>query len=569
MSETKTFRLGDALIDQGLITQEQLKDALAEQKRTGRLLGKVLVENNYVSEEQIARVIASQQGIPFVDLRKFPLEPETVTLLPELQARRYRALVLEDRGGTYLVGLTDPSDLRSQDSLALQLKRPIDVAVITIAQFNDVLDRVYRKSDQIGEYVREVEREIDPAGEAVQLSQLNVTTADVDAPVIKLLQTIFEQAERLRASDIHIEPQENKLVVRFRIDGVLHPQIETDPRVHSALLVRLKLLAGLDIAERRLPQDGRLAVRTATNRLDIRLATMPTQFGESAVMRLLLASHGLQDLERLGMTPETLKKFSQAISAPHGMVLVTGPTGSGKSTTLYAALQRLNRPSVKILTCEDPVEYRIAGLNQVQVNEKIDLSFARILRTFLRLDPDILFVGEIRDQDTAEMAARAAATGHLLLSTLHTNDAVAAPARLLDLGLPGYMVATTLSCVVSQRLLRLVCPYCSQKTEPSFQEMEWFRQFYPGDMSQAHFCRGAGCDQCNRLGYMGRIAVHELLEMTPALASVLHAGQIDEFERMARIQIGRETMRDRALELAYSGRTTIEEVRRVISSSVN
>ena len=562
----KVAQLGDSLVEQGVITPEQLKEALAEQRRTGRLLGRVLVDNNYVTEEQISRTLAAQHGFPFVDLRRFDVNFDTVRVLTELQARRFHAVVLEDRGETYFVGFADPTDLRAQDSLAALLKRPIDIAAITSEQFNYTIDRVYSRIGQIGEFAKEVERDLERDSGVIELSQLNVSIDDIDAPVIKLIQTIFEEADKMRASDIHIEPQEKKLLIRFRIDGVLHPQLEAEPRIHSALLVRLKLLAGLDIAERRLPQDGRITVRTSSNRIDIRLSTMPTQFGESVVMRLLIQSQSVRDLDKSGMLPELLEKFKTVITAPHGIILVTGPTGSGKTTTLYGALQRLNQPNVKILTCEDPVEYRLAGVNQVQVNEKIDLTFARVLRSFLRQDPDILFVGEIRDQETAEIAARAAMTGHLVLSTLHTNDAVSAPARLLDMGVPGFMIASTLLAVVSQRLLRVICSYCSEPHQPTSKELAWIKHFHGDDISGANFRHGRGCTRCNGVGYMGRIGVFEMLEMTPPLAVALHNGDPVLFERMAREQLGTHTVEQCALELVLSGQTTPSEAMTVVTS---
>ncbi len=562
----KVAQLGTALLEQGHLTAKQLTEALAEQKRTGRLLGRVLLDNNYVTEEQIARTIAAQHSVPFVDLRRYDVNPDTVRILTELQARRFHAVVLEDRGDTYFVGLVDPTDLRAQDSLSGQLKRPIEIAAITSDQFNQTVDRIYRKIDQISEFAREVERDLDRDSGVVELSQLNISIDDVDAPVIKLIQTVFEEADKVRASDIHIEPQEKKLLIRFRIDGVLHPQLETDPRIHAALLVRLKLLAGLDIAERRMPQDGRITVRTSSNRIDIRLSTMPTQFGESVVMRLLVQTQGLRDLEKSGMPADVLKKFNSAISAPHGVVLVTGPTGSGKTTTLYGALQKLNQPGVKILTCEDPVEYRLPGVNQVQVNDKIELTFARILRSFLRQDPDILLVGEIRDHETAEIAARAAMTGHLVLSTLHTNDAVSAPARLVDMGVPAFMVATTLLSVVAQRLLRVICSYCAQPYQPTEKDLAWVKHFHGNDLAGANFRHGKGCTRCNGVGFTGRIGVFEILEMTPPLAVALHNGDPGHFERLAREQLGRNTLEQRAVELALSGQTTIGEAMTVVTS---
>ena len=566
MAVTKTEQIGFSLIKQGYLTQERLNEALAEQKRTGRMLGRVLVENNYVTEEQMAKAIAAQQGIPFIDLRRYDVAPEMVRILTEVQARRFRAIILEDRGDSYLVGLADPSNLRAQDELSSLVGRPIYISVITNDQFNKTVDKIYRKTDQLGEYANEVKRELERERGVVDFSQMNLSIDDIDAPVIKLLQTIFEEAVQMRASDIHIEPEEKKLVVRFRIDGVLHPQVETDPKISPALTVRLKLLAGLDIAEKRLPMDGRISVRTGTQRIDIRMSTVPTQFGESIVMRLLSQGKGLLDLESSGMPTDLLRKFNSTIKSPHGIVLVTGPTGCGKTTTLYGALEILNQRNVKILTCEDPVEYRIAGICQVQVNEKIDLTFARMLRAFLRQDPDILLVGEIRDQETAHIAARAAMTGHLVLSTLHTNDAVSAPSRLLDMGVPGYMIASTLLGVVSQRLLRVICTYCSESYHPSHEELEWVKHFLGDDLSQVDFRHGKGCSRCNGIGFSGRTGVFEMLEMTTQLSATIHRGDPIQFEQEAREHLGNNSIERRALNLVATGQTTIAEAMTIASS---
>jgi len=564
---TQFVPLGNALIEQGLITSEKLSEALAEQKRTGRVLGRVLVENGFVTEEQLAKALAHQFKVPYIDLKRYEANAATVRALSEMQARRFRALVLEDREDSYLVGLVDPSDLRSQDEIAGILKRPIDIALITNEQLVATIDRIYRKTELIGEMAKEVKREIEGDARVIDLGALVDTMVDEDAPVVKLLQTVFDDAVQVRASDIHFEPQEKNLVVRFRIDGMLHPQIEADPKIASAVVVRLKLMAGLDIAEKRLPQDGRIAVKSGTHRLDVRMSTMPSQYGESVVLRVLMAGQELIDLEKTGMPAPLFAKFMRAIQAPHGIVLVTGPTGSGKTTTLYGALQRLNDPSVKILTCEDPVEYRIPGLVQVQVNEKIDLGFARVLRSFLRQDPDILLVGEIRDQETAQIAARAAMTGHMVLSTLHTNDAVSTPGRLLDMGVPGYMIASTVLAVVSQRLMRLGCRYCSEPHAPRPEVLDWIRRYLGDEIGQANYQRGKGCTRCNGSGYSGRTGVFEMIEMTPPLAAAIHANDPLRFERAAREQLGRDTLGRRAIGLVLSGESTIEEALQVVTST--
>jgi MSHA biogenesis protein MshE len=567
MAVLKTEQLGTALINRGYLTQTKLAEALAEQKRSGRILGRVLLENNYVTEEQMARVIADQQGLTFVDLRRFEVVPEVVHVLTEVQARRFKALVLEDRGDSYLVGLADPSNLRAQDELAALVGRPLYIAVIANDQFSKTVDRIYRKTDQLDEYANEAKRELERQSGVVDLSQLQFTIDDVDAPVVKFLQTVFEEAVQMRASDIHIEPEETKLKVRFRIDGQLHEQVQTDLRIASALMVRLKLMAGLDISEKRMPQDGGISIRIANNRIDVRLSTIATLFGESAVMRLLIQSQGLRQLEGSGMPEDILKRFKKVIHAPHGIVLVTGPTGSGKTTTLYGALGVLNQRNVKIVTIEDPVEYRIAGINQVQVNEKIDLTFARVLRSFLRQDPDILLVGEIRDQETAQIAARAAMTGHLVLSTLHTNDAASTPGRLLDLGIPGFLVASTLLGVVSQRLLRVICHDCSETYQPSTDELAWASHHFGANLQGVNFRKGGGCSRCNNTGFSGRIGVYEFLEMTTALATVIHQGDSAAVEVAARSLIGSNSLAHNALSLVAKGDTTIAEAMSVVASA--
>jgi MSHA biogenesis protein MshE len=566
---SKKIQLGAALVEQGFLKQERLEEALAQQQRTGRPLGRVLLDNRFVTEDQVAKTLAVQLDVPFVDLRRFDVVPDLVRKITEVQARRYRAVVLEEKPDSYVVGLVDPLDLRAQDDVSALLKRPVDVAIVTNEQLVLTIDRIYRKTELISEFAKEVERDIereDSDTEVIDLNAMGAAVAAEDAPVIKLLQTVLDDAAQIRASDIHIEPQESKLVVRFRIDGVLHVQAETDPSIHSAMIVRLKILAGLDIAEKRLPQDGRMTVKSGNSRIDVRMSTIPTQYGESVVLRLLRQDTGPIDLEATGMPRAVFGQFDKVIRSPHGIVLVTGPTGSGKSTTLYGALQALNEPSVKILTCEDPVEYRIAGINQVQVNEKIELTFARVLRSFLRQDPDIILVGEIRDQETAQIATRAAMTGHLVLSTLHTNDSASTPSRLLDMGVPGYMIGSTLLAVVSQRLVRVICRYCSKPYTPSTEELAWLRHFRGEDLNEANFRKGKGCTRCNAVGYSGRVGIFEMLTMDEELASAIHDGDPSKFEGTARRVLGRNTLENRAVDLALSGETTVSEAMTVVTA---
>ncbi|MCC6658433.1 MAG: Flp pilus assembly complex ATPase component TadA, partial [Rhodocyclaceae bacterium] len=473
MARPEKFRLGEILVQQNLLSQDQLQAALDEQKKTGRKLGRVFVDKGFVTEEQISEAIARQINAPYINLKYFNIKPAMVRLLPEAQARRFRALVLEQRDNAVRVGFADPTDLFAYDEVARILKRDIDIAVVTESQLLEAVDRVYQRTEEISGLAKELTAELGEG--AVDLGALALTPGLEEAPVVKLLQSVFEAATQVRASDIHIEPQERSLVIRFRIDGVMHVQTEADMKIATALVLRLKLMSGLDISEKRLPQDGRFNVKVKNIAIDVRISTMPTQHGESVVMRLLNQGAGMLRLEHLGMPPPILERLRQAVHRSSGMVLVTGPTGSGKTTTLYAALAEINTTEKKIITVEDPVEYRLPGINQVQVNDKIDLSFERVLRSALRQDPDVILVGEMRDQTTAEIGLRAAMTGHMVLSTLHTNDAASTPIRLLDMGVPRYMVAMSLHIVIAQRLLRTLCERCARPRRLTPQEHEWLR----------------------------------------------------------------------------------------------
>ncbi|MDZ4253738.1 MAG: GspE/PulE family protein [Sulfuritalea sp.] len=562
MARPEKIRLGDMLVQQNLITAEQLKLALEEQKRSGRKLGRILVENGYVTEEGISRGLARQLGGEFVDLKTFKLQPELIKLLPEAQARRHRALVLSERAGLLIVGMADPTDLTAFDELARILRRDIDFGVVTESQLLSAIDRVYSRAAEISGLAKELTADMGDA--SIQFGNiLGLTAGAEDAPVVKLLNTVFEEALKLRASDIHIEPQENSLVIRFRIDGVLHVQTEADSKISSALVLRLKLMSGLDISEKRLPQDGRFNIKLRDTSIDIRISSMPTQHGESVVMRLLAQNTGLLQLDRLYMPPRILERFRHAIDRPSGIVLVTGPTGSGKTTTLYAALNELNTPEKKIITVEDPVEYRLPGLNQVQVHEKIDLSFSRVLRTALRQDPDIILLGEMRDQETAEIGMRAAMTGHLVLSTLHTNDALSTPIRLLDMGVPRYMVALSIQMVLAQRLVRVICEYCSVPHQLAPHEHLWLKSELGDRVDGIEYRHGEGCSHCANTGYQGRQAVYELLEMTNVLVEAANRGDPNEFMQAGREQMAGNTLRRDAVRLVVSGRTTVNEAMRI------
>jgi len=564
MGRPEKIRLGEILVQQKLLTEEQLKAALDEQKKTGRRLGRVFIERGFISEEQISRALARQLGADYIDLKHYNIKREVVARLPETQARRFRAMVLEDRGEAYLVGMADPTDLAAYDDIARILKREIELAVVTESELLRTIDRSYRRTEEITGLAQELQAEIGDSG-TVDFGALAMTPGLEEAPVVKLLQTVFEDATQARASDIHIEPQERRLQIRFRIDGVLHLQTEADSKITSAVVLRLKLMSGLDIAEKRMPQDGRFNVKIRNAAVDVRISTMPTQYGESIVMRLLNQGSGILGLENIGLPQEMLDKVREVIHRPSGMVLVTGPTGSGKTTTLYAALNELNTMERKIITVEDPVEYRLPGINQVQVNEKIELTFDRVLRSALRQDPDVVLVGEMRDENTVETGLRASMTGHMVFSTLHTNDAVSTPVRLLDMGAPRYMVALSLQLVIAQRLLRVICESCSEDYQPLPSEHEWLRSELGDQVDKHLYKHGRGCSYCNGTGFVGRTGVYEMLEMTKPVVEAANQDDVRTFMKIAREQIGRNTLRHHAAELAASGRTSPNEAMRISS----
>lgn len=562
MARPEKVRLGEILVQQKLLSEEQLQFSLGEQKRTGRKLGRIFVENGFVSEEQISGALAKQLNIPYINLKFYNINPEVVRLLPETQARRFRAIALEDQGQSLLIGMADPTDLFAYDEISRSVKRNIELAVVNEGELLQTIDRIYRRTEEITDLARELEQELGDT--AVDFGALGgAATGAEEAPVVKLLQSVFDDATQVRASDIHIEPQAERLQIRFRIDGVLHLQTEADIKIAPALALRLKLMSELDISEKRLPQDGRFAVKVRQQQIDVRISTMPTQFGESIVMRLLNQGGGTLKLDSIGMPPTMLKKFRAILQRPNGLVLVTGPTGSGKTTTLYGALAELNSMERKLITVEDPVEYRLPGINQVQVNEKIELSFSRVLRSALRQDPDVILVGEMRDQETAQIGMRAALTGHLVLSTLHTNDAASTPIRLLDMGVPRYMVATSLQAVMAQRLVRVVCESCAEPYQLKPNEIEWLK-FELGDtVSTRKYVHGRGCAHCNGTGYRGRTGVYEMLEMTDAVAEAASHQDPAQFIKVANAEMAGQTLRRHAVALVVSGRTTVSEAMRV------
>ena len=555
-------RLGDLLLENKVISKEQLETALADQRKSGRRLGRVLIENGYLTEDALLDFLSRQLRIPYVDLRRYTFVPEVVRLIPEAYARRFRAVALREEDGAILVGLADPIDIFAHDEIARLVQKPLKLAVVKEGDLLKALDVVYRRTEEISGLAAELEQEL--AAYDIDLGMASgVADGANDAPVVKLLQTIFEDAIQVNASDIHIEPDESAVRVRFRIDGELRVQTTADRKIAQALVSRLKLMASLDISERRLPQDGRCQVRFRDTVIDVRMSTVPVQHGESVAMRLLNQSNGILDLDRLGMPADILGRLRALIHQPHGLVLVTGPTGSGKTTTLYGALKELNATSVKVLTVEDPVEYRLAGVNQVQVNPKIDLGFARVLRAFLRQDPDIILIGEMRDTETVEIGLRAAMTGHLVLSTLHTHDVVSSALRLMDMVAEPYLVAASLRGVMAQRLVRRVCDSCAEPVAPTVAEKALLTAEFGADAPMT-LKRGRGCAFCQHTGFRGRIGVYEILEIDEALMFALQKRDPEAFQRAALNAPHYRRLRTEALAQAARGITTVEEAVRAV-----
>ena len=562
MAQPKRIRLGDLLLEHKLISEAQLEDALAAQKKTGRKLGRVLIENGYVKEDELLGLLSRQLGVPYVDLSNYPYKPKVVKLIPETCARRYRALALEETPDGLLVGMADPTNIFAYDDLVRILKRPVKLAVVKESDLLNGIEQVYQHGAEIQHLASEIDEDL--AENVFDLNALNQSVSSSDAPVVRLIETVFEDAVRAKASDIHIEPDEKVLRIRRRIDGVLQEQVMNEKAIAPALVSRLKLMAGLDIAERRLPQDGRFNIKLKDKSVDVRFATMPTQYGEAVVMRLLDHSEGVKGLDEIGLSASIRAQLEKAIRRPHGLLLVTGPTGSGKTTTLYAALQALNEATRKIITVEDPVEYRLSRVSQVQVNPKIGLDFARVLRTTLRQDPDVILVGEIRDHETAEIALRAAITGHLVMSTLHTNDAISTVMRLVDMGVEDFLIASAVHAILAQRLVRRICDKCRTDDTPDAGQLAWLAGAVGEEAAAAmRFQRGAGCPACHRTGYRGRVPIHEMLELDEGLADALRQHDHVGFKRKALAQEGYRPLVQSGLALAAEGVTTLEEVIRV------
>ena len=559
--EPKVPALGALLVAGGMITREQLAAALREQERTGKKLGRILIDLGLMREADIVRMLARQVGLEFVDLSEYPVDPSAAALIPEQVARRYLAIGIGHEDGKLVLAMSDPSNVFALDDIrtitGIELK-----PVVAAASDVEAAIRRYSRMDQA---VEEFASEASEAAEEEDALTLGTSAAVEEGPIVKLVNLLITQAVNDRASDIHVEPTERDVRIRYRIDGVLHEVMRSPKNIQAGLSSRLKIMADINIAERRIPQDGRMSLTVAGKSIDLRVATLPTVYGEKVVLRILDKSQALLRLEDLGFLPEAYDKFEESFRKPYGAILVTGPTGSGKSTTLYATLNIINSIERNIITVEDPVEYRIPGINQVQIHPKAGLTFASALRSILRSDPDTILIGEIRDRETALIAVESALTGHLVLSSLHTNDASSALTRLVEMGVEPYLVSSALDCVVAQRLARQLCEKCKEAYEPEEVELEaaGFPQSEWDSIGELH--RAVGCGVCGKTGFRGRLGLYEVMPATEEIEKLTVAqASSEEMKKMA-VEQGMVTLREDGLEKVRLGLTTIEEVFRVVA----
>ncbi len=547
-------RLGDLLLEAGLITAEQLSKALAVQQKTKERLGKVLINIGYITEEGIIEVLEFQLGVPHMDLSAVDVPREVASLIPLALAERYQVVPIKQEGRKITLAMVDPTNIFAIDDVRLASGYNVDVVIATERDVKRIINQSYGVHDLVQKAVKQMAKEDTPS-----LTEIEATD---DAPVISIVNSIISQAVKDQASDIHVEAQENDVRVRYRIDGVLQEVIAFPLHMHSALVSRIKIMSQMDIAEKRLPQDGRIQVTVSGRQIDLRVSTLPTICGEKVVLRILDKAAILLDVQRLGFSDQDLAAYKNLYCQSYGMILVTGPTGSGKTTSLYSTLTEISVPDKNVITVEDPVEYLLAGINQVQINPKAGLSFASGLRSILRQDPDIVMVGEIRDAETADIAVRAALTGHLVLSTLHTNDAPGAITRLIDMGIEPFLVTASVLGVVAQRLVRCICSDCKTTYTPPLGSPE---QLFLGDVfhEQLILYKGTGCARCNHTGYKGRIAIHEVLVVSQEIrAAINRGGATDELAKIAASQ-GMVRIRENGITKALAGLTTVEEVMRV------
>jgi type IV pilus assembly protein PilB len=564
-------RLGDLLVAEGLITADQLRQALGEQKGKADKLGSVLVRQGSLTEEQLIGFLSRQYGIPSITLLNIDIDPDTLRLVPVHIAKKYEVLPVKRIGSTLTLAMSDPTNVFALDDIAFMTNLQILPVVAPQAAIRKVLDRAY-DAVQPGSSMTDMMSEITRDATNIEILEDEQASAQVDvfelkesadeAPVVKLVNMVFVDAIRKGASDLHWEPYEKTFRVRFRIDGVLHEMLSPPKRLEPAIISRLKIMSNLDISERRLPQDGRIKLRYGRREIDFRVSVLPTIFGEKAVLRILDKEALQLDMTKLGFDEWSFEKFQHAIRQPYGMILITGPTGSGKTTTLYSAISTINAPEHNIMTAEDPVEYNLKGVNQVQINESIGRTFAGVLRSFLRQDPDVILVGETRDLETAQISIRAALTGHLVFTTLHTNDCPSTIARLVDMGMQPFLLSSALLLVLAQRLGRRICKDCREPIEGHEDDLVPYGHV-PDGRGRVTFFRGKGCQTCNFTGMKGRVAIYEVMPVTEDLRGVILRGaQTAEIRELAQAR-GMKTLRQAGLLKVLEGTTTVEEVLRV------
>lgn len=561
-----TSRIGELLVRSGVITPDQLTEAQAAQTSNGGQLATHLVKLGLIGERELAQTISEQYGVPIIELGEQSIEDSALQLIPHNIALKHGLIPVVKQAQSLTVAMTDPSNIVALNDIKFITGLEIQVAVAPESDVRLALEKHYENNisyDNIINDFTSEDVEIVDEDTSVDITELEKSTEE--APVVKLVNAILTDAIKKGASDIHIEPYEKSFRARFRIDGVLYEIMKPPPKLKNAITSRLKIMADLDIAERRLPQDGRIKLKLGSNReMDFRVNVLPTLFGEKVVLRLLDKSNLQLDMTKLGFDPKQMADFKEAIEKPHGMVLVTGPTGSGKTTTLYSALAELNKPDINISTAEDPVEFNLAGINQAQMHEEIGLTFAAALRAFLRQDPDVIMLGEIRDYETAEIAIKASLTGHLVLSTLHTNDAPSTVNRLLNMGVEPFLVASSINLILAQRLARKICQSCAKEVELA-PEILMKVGIPAAEAGQIKLKQGTGCEKCANTGYKGRIALYEVMPMTEELKElVLNGASAAELKRTM-LKCGINTLRASGLVMVRNGITTVEEVLRVSS----
>jgi len=572
LGQPQTRRLGDLLVAERLITEDQLKQALSEQKGKTEKLGSILARLGFITEEQLIGFLSRQYGIPSITLNNVDVDAETLRLVPAPIARKYEVLPVKRIGGTLTLAMADPTNVFALDDVAFMTSLQILPVVAPQAAIRAAIEKAYEAGQQsaMNEMLTEITADanvelLEGEAESTGVDVFELKESADEAPVVKLVNMVLVDAIRKGASDLHWEPYEKHFRIRFRIDGVLHEMLSPPKRLEPAIISRLKIMSNLDISERRVPQDGRIKLRFANREIDFRVSVLPTIFGEKAVLRILDKDSLQLDLTKLGFDPWSYEKFNHAIHQPYGMVLITGPTGSGKTTTLYSAISTINSPEHNIMTAEDPVEYNLKGVNQVQVNEGVGRSFASVLRSFLRQDPDVILVGETRDLETAQISIRAALTGHLVFTTLHTNDCPSTVARLFDMGIQPFLLSSALLLILAQRLGRRICKDCRQPVAGKEEDLIPYGHT-PQGLTNVTFYRGKGCATCNFTGMKGRVAIYEVMPITEALRDMILKNAATADIREQAQKDGMKTLRQAGLMKVIEGTTTVDEILRVTLS---